>query len=129
MGRCNTISGSGANAALRETLRHWVLWNSFIDKIASWTFQLEKVTGHVFAEILQRSRIKTHLTASSFDKAIRHAGKHANTNHTLKPKESLTWAQLAKLDTPFTIMAQIMCKSYGYSIPAAEIVHGHTNHV
>merc|ERR1712048_1444023 len=62
--RCQTTAGMKIPkdqrwyiASLQETLQHWVLWNSFIDHVASWTFKLEDTDANVFVNILNRSGV------------------------------------------------------------------------
>eukprot|EP00510_Aplanochytrium_minuta_P007559 CAMPEP_0184031180 /NCGR_PEP_ID=MMETSP0955-20130417/2054_1 /TAXON_ID=627963 /ORGANISM="Aplanochytrium sp, Strain PBS07" /LENGTH=338 /DNA_ID=CAMNT_0026316849 /DNA_START=309 /DNA_END=1325 /DNA_ORIENTATION=+ len=127
---CNTVSDIGVdstetklNRAIILTMRHWVLYNSFIEQYAEWRFRLEQLNEdreYIIDQIFSRAEF----TKPNEEKTqTAKVSTHKNGGHTKKPKNlDLTWDMLYGLDSEYAEMCQAMALSYGYDMDDTEIL-------
>ena len=131
-----------AERKLMQTLRHWVLWNSFVESYAQVRFRTEDWNGLLFQQIYNQTSvdppslpprttepfISSVLQESSPEQldeiiAASKTTTHSNHGHTKHPPEQITWERLNDLDHDFTIMAQLMARRYGYeNVPLSSLL-------
>eukprot|EP00511_Aplanochytrium_stocchinoi_P000328 CAMPEP_0204823440 /NCGR_PEP_ID=MMETSP1346-20131115/1498_1 /ASSEMBLY_ACC=CAM_ASM_000771 /TAXON_ID=215587 /ORGANISM="Aplanochytrium stocchinoi, Strain GSBS06" /LENGTH=377 /DNA_ID=CAMNT_0051950077 /DNA_START=383 /DNA_END=1516 /DNA_ORIENTATION=+ len=127
---CNTVSDEGLNQtetklnrAIMLTMRHWVLYNSFIEEYAEWRFRLEQLNeerDYIIEQIFTRADWETPHTNTTENAKV---STHKNGGHTKKPKGlALTWDMLFKLDPKYTELCQAMALKYGYEMDEEEIL-------
>lgn len=131
---CQTTSGeehrgevrikSKRNRTLLETVRHWVLWHSFLASVAEWRLRVEDVSSSVILRLLQRAGLRAPGSANRLIKrTIAELGRTTNTGHT-KKKRPLTWAMIAELDATWAAMAQALALLFGYEVPSSVLALG-----
>lgn len=145
-GRCNTVQGNferGGNATantLRETLRHWVLWNSFIESLvgAGGRYRTEDINGTIVQELYNLAASQDppgedplfpmDMSVPEIDALLqskKFMANSSNSDHTAKPSWRLTWDMLAQLDEEYTVMAQLMALRYGYAVEEKYFYENH----
>ena len=132
---CNTYSVRSPHLALLDrslelTMKHWTLWNSFVEQYAEARFRIEDVDRHkreILLRLLNASRMEEAVEeldmgqlASQIPKLT--VSEAVNSHHTHKSKQPLTWEKLASLNRNFTAMTQIQAIRYKYPIPANELL-------
>lgn len=119
---CHTVpmdksSGNSTKDTIRATLRHWVLWNSFIETYAEDRFRSEDVDAHLLHDLHSRAfPNRTAPSIDSIDETLTALTGGSNSGHTKKPKYEFTWDMLYDIDPEFTTLAQLMAVRYGYDL-------------
>ncbi len=103
--------------ALRETLHHYVLWNSFASIVADASLRVEDGMSNSTVALLSRL-VKRPATAnlSSMDTNSFRVHSH----HTRK-RGALSWKMLARVDVNATVMAQMLALRLGYTISPSDL--------
>jgi len=103
---------------LAQSLRHWVLHNSFAEAQAEGRVNLEAIRGETVAALLSDLDGVPHnppVDAASFQRTIDAMQRNVNSNHTKKPPTGvITWARLESVDPDYARMAAMMALRYGY---------------
>lgn len=111
-------------------LRHWVLWNTFLDFVTENFLRLEDVAsgGAQSARIVQAFFVLPEFrdkfpNEDKIHRALNFVVDSRNSAHTKKLEEfNLSWNYLSKLDRKFAIMAQILALNYGYDIFSKDLL-------
>ena len=108
------LSPSPIQNTLQQTLRFWVLWNSFLESFTSSRIRTEDVHGTTLHHLYPL----TNRTTAQLD-AYYHA-QSQDSHPTRKPSQPFTWPQMAQIDFEYAVMAQHMARRYGYEISSEE---------
>eukprot|EP00924_Labyrinthula_sp_SR-Ha-C_P010828 augustus_masked-scaffold_35-processed-gene-2.62-mRNA-1 protein AED:1.00 eAED:1.00 QI:0/-1/0/0/-1/1/1/0/384 len=117
------------------SLRHWVLWNTFLDRVAIGRFRIEDLGDLNSAkQIVEEMEAKTGLRETlgklddeRIERAWNKISKKSdeNSKHTFKPGDfQLSWKYLFKLDPEFALMGQSLSVNYGYELSQDDILEG-----
>lgn len=112
-------------------MKHWVLWNSFVEQYAEARFKIEDLDSpkkrDIITFIINASDLDPEFLKLNMDRINSRIDeievpKTQNTQHTHKSKEELTWTQLATANREFTAMTQIQGLRYGYKIRTSDLL-------
>ena len=124
--RCNTAVNATADSprggTLRETLQHWVLWNTFAEATAERHLAIERMSGSALLPLLREAKIARSLTAWQIDEALHRTPKTMNSGYT--KKSALRWANLTAVDPDFALMAQMVALRHGYGLGESQLLPG-----
>ena len=103
---------------LRFTLRHYVLWNLFVEAQSTDRVRVEDLgTGESFHDLcLSFFNPRRCPTPQAFDRAVAAShSKKIHSGHTwTAPYGTVTWSRLEHLDKDAALMASVMSRRYGY---------------
>jgi hypothetical protein len=129
--KCFTAAGMGTSrmlskldASLQQTLRHYVLWNSFVEATARFHLPLEDVDVFSLRSLLAFGGLTLHATDAVVNEtlaAFKNKSELINSAHTRKEPVPLSWRRLAAIDAEFTTLAQLTALRHGYSIDRSDL--------
>lgn len=109
-------------------LRHWVLFNSFIESYVSYTFRIEDMTSdkqvEVVKDLFRYGGFSNKIpNKKSIENEVGKLSSQTHRSHTKKVKGmTLSWHSLYQLDKNYATLAQIMAIRYGYFVAAEELL-------
>ena len=112
-------------------MKHWVLWNSFVEQYAEARFRIEDLDSprkkDIITYLIKASELQKKVPTLKVEEITSHIDKvevptTQNSQHTRKSKVELTWAQLANANREFTALAQIQGIRYGYEVSPADLL-------
>lgn len=129
--RISEAKMSNIRLSIILALRHWVLFNSFIERYAAYTFRVEDLDHNstnqfrVIRDIYKYGGLAKRMPAAlKIEQASTMISQTLHHKHTKKPKGlKISWKYLFQLDPKFTTMAQILTLRYGYEINPEDLAH------
>ena len=113
---CFTTAGTGSKLA--QTLKHYVLWNSFIEASSRFHLPLEQINAAWLRALLAFSGLPVQLSDTKMDSKIESMKQaHVNSKHTHKGP-ALSWKVMRGVDSEFAVLAQLLALRHGYEIHA-----------
>jgi hypothetical protein len=106
------------------SLRHFVSWSSFAERVASRTIAVEDIGPQFISWLCYHPTVSTSLwpngcpSPTQVRETIHAIGQKINHDHVkVRPGlevDSVTWQRLRSLDKNSTVLALLMAKRYGY---------------
>ena len=115
--------GHDRSSKLALTLKHYVLWNSFVEASARFHVPLERLDGPWLRALLTFGGLPIRHTDDEMQRAIvALKAKHVNSGHTKKMADGISWEALRKADAQFAVLAQLLALRHGYELRDEELI-------
>ena len=117
---CFTTAGTGSELA--QTLKHYVLWNSFVEASSRFHLPLEHINAAWLRALLAFGGLPVQFSVTEMDGMIESLKQaHVNSNHTRKGP-ALSWKVIRDVDSDFAVLAQLLALRHGYEIHADDLL-------